>query len=89
MAAIEDRQRPDLLTDLRPGRVVEGMLAPPASARAHDILGSLVRERQELRRSAADRVVLEANRLAIVYWQQRLSHALAAEHPLVARPIEH
>jgi len=37
------------------------------------VLASLVRERQGLRRDNADRAALEANRLAIVYWQ----HALA------------
>jgi hypothetical protein len=51
------------------------------AAEVQHILGSLVRERQELRRNEADKDTLEANRLAIVYWHQRLSHALIAEQP--------
>jgi hypothetical protein len=40
------------------------------------VLDSLVRERQELRRRGVDRNLLEANRRAIVYWQQELSKRL-------------
>jgi hypothetical protein len=42
-------------------------------ARIHAVLEALIVERQELRRTGADRPVLEANRVAIVYWQQRLA----------------
>ena len=44
-----------------------------------EIIDRLARERQQLRVAHADGATLEANRLAIVYWQQRLSHALVAE----------
>jgi hypothetical protein len=37
------------------------------------VLDSLVRERQALRHSDTDPAALEANRIAIVYWQQELS----------------
>ncbi len=40
------------------------------------MLDSLVRERQELRHRGTDRAALEANRIAIVYWQQELSKRL-------------
>jgi hypothetical protein len=40
------------------------------------ILNSLVRERQGLRHADTDRAALEANRIAIVYWQQELSKRL-------------
>jgi hypothetical protein len=49
------------------------------SAVAETIIGRLVRERQELRRSGAERATLEANRLAIAYWQRRLASAQIAE----------
>lgn len=52
---------------------------PSSSATAEGIIRRLVQQRQELRRAQADRVVLEANRLAIVYWQQRFSTALLDE----------
>lgn len=41
------------------------------------ILDALVSERQRLRVERAARTVLEANRLAIVYWQSRLGKELA------------
>ncbi len=41
------------------------------------ILDALVSERQRLRVERAARAVLEANRLAIVYWQSRLGRELA------------
>jgi hypothetical protein len=44
--------------------------------RVRAILSSLVRERQTLRHARTDRAALEANRLAIVYWQQELSKRL-------------
>ena len=46
-------------------------------ARIRAVLDSLVRERRELRRSEVERAALEANRLAIVYWQQALSSRLS------------
>ena len=49
------------------------------SAVAETIIGRLVLERQELRRSGAEKATLEANRLAIVYWQRRLASAQIAE----------
>jgi hypothetical protein len=54
------------------------------SDRIRRVLDSLVQERQELRRRNTDPAALEANRLAIVYWQQELSKRLikpAAVHP--------
>jgi hypothetical protein len=51
------------------------------SARIREVLGALVHERQELRRQKARASILEANRLAIVYWQQRLARQLLDEHP--------
>jgi hypothetical protein len=44
------------------------------------ILDRLVRERQQLRRSPENAAALEANRLALVYWQHKLQRALLAEH---------
>jgi hypothetical protein len=40
------------------------------------VLDSLVSERQALRHRGTDPAALEANRLAIVYWQQELSKRL-------------
>ena len=40
------------------------------------VLNSLVRERQALRHAGTDQAALEANRIAIVYWQQELSRRL-------------
>ena len=40
------------------------------------ILDRLVQERQQLRRSPEDGAALEANRLALVYWQNELHRAL-------------
>jgi hypothetical protein len=47
-------------------------------ARIRAVLDALVLERQELRRTGADEPALEANRLAIVYWQRQLWRA---QHP--------
>ena len=44
--------------------------------RVRAVLASLVHERQALRHAGTDRPALEANRLAIVYWQQELSKRL-------------
>jgi hypothetical protein len=41
-------------------------------AKCREILNALVRERQTLRLQAADAIALEANRLAIEYWRQRV-----------------
>ena len=49
------------------------------SARIREVLGALVHEREELRRHHARPSILEANRLAIVYWQQRQARQLADE----------
>ena len=56
--------------------------SPDAAGRADNtdlaraVLASLVHERQALRHAGTDRAALEANRLAIVYWQQELSKRL-------------
>jgi len=44
------------------------------------ILDRLVQERQQLRRSSEDGAALEANRLALVYWQTELQRALLDDH---------
>jgi hypothetical protein len=54
-------------------------------ADAQRIIGSLVAERQTLRTTGAPAERMEANRLALVYWQDRLSRALVAAH---VRPQE-
>jgi hypothetical protein len=53
--------------------------AGPSTGRIHAILDNLIRERQRLRNAAYEESLLEANRLAIVYWQQELTRALAAQ----------
>ena len=47
-----------------------------AAERIRAILDTLVHERQALRHAGNDQAALEANRLAIVYWQQELSSRL-------------
>jgi len=42
------------------------------------ILDRLVQERQQLRHEPNSAAALEANRLALVYWQQQLQRALLA-----------
>ena len=55
--------------------------APGHSERIREILDNLVRHRQSLRRDGEhDRLLLQANRLGIVYWQGRLAQALLEEH---------
>lgn len=44
------------------------------------VLDSLVAERQHLRSSQTERALLEANRLAIVYWQNELVRELGKSH---------
>jgi hypothetical protein len=74
MAAATDTDRVlSIARDPRPGPAVF------PSELAQEIVGQLVRQRQELRRSGASKAMLEANRLAIVYWQQRLARAFVAE----------
>ena len=51
-----------------------------SSVRIREVLASLVAERQELRRTNVRPPLLEANRLAIVYWQQKLAARLAEEN---------
>jgi hypothetical protein len=51
--------------------------APVDLARA--ILDDLVHQRQLMQRNPADTGLLEANRLAIIYWQRQLPRLLAAE----------
>lgn len=53
--------------------------AVPAE-RARSILGDLVRQRQLMRGDSADDGLLEANRLAIVYWQWQLTRSLLEEY---------
>jgi hypothetical protein len=50
---------------------------PEPTLSAVAILDALVREQQVLRAQGADAIALEANRLAIEYWRQRVSD----EHP--------
>jgi hypothetical protein len=52
-------------------------VAPADQTRA--ILNDLVRQRRLMQRGPADAGLLEANRLAIVYWQRQLSRSRAAE----------
>lgn len=49
------------------------------AATVRRVIDHLVCERQSLRRQKAPAFVLEANRLAIVYWQQSLSRLLPGE----------
>ena len=53
---------------------------PSGVERARQVLEALIRERQTLRADPAAEAVLEANRLAIVYWQQHLARALISSH---------
>ena len=48
------------------------------------ILDRLVEERQQLRHEPDSAPALEANRLALVYWQQQLQRALLAGRPPAA-----
>jgi hypothetical protein len=56
--------------------------------RIRGILNSLVLERQALRHSGTDQSALEANRLAIVYWQQEFSQHLIESSASVAPRAE-
>jgi len=61
---------------------VEVIVATPAADQSNTadriraVLDSLARERQALRHRDTDPAALEANRFAIVYWQQQLSKRL-------------
>ena len=60
------------------------MTSDSSTARILEVINALVGERQELRRTGADKPLLEANRVAIVYWQQRLGERAAEEHGVSA-----
>ena len=49
---------------------------PTTLERIRAVIDALVHERQLLRHTGTDPAALEANRLAIVYWQQELSRRL-------------
>jgi len=51
----------------------------PQSDSVRTILDSLGRERQRLRSTGEDPRLLEANRLAIVYWERALAACAVAE----------
>ena len=59
--------------------LLAGPVTAESSGRIHAVVNSLIIERQELRRKGADRPLLEANRVALVYWQQRLAEHMGAE----------
>lgn len=50
-----------------------------SSTDARTILNDLIRQRQRMRDTEPNPSLLEANRLAIVYWQWQLTRALDAE----------
>lgn len=50
-----------------------------SAADARSILADLIRQRERMRDGGADKGLLEANRLGIVYWQWQLSRALGNE----------
>ena len=62
-----------------PVRPSNGQTPVPVEA-FQDVLGGLVREREELRTGGADRAALERNRQAIVRVQWDLSRALIARY---------
>jgi hypothetical protein len=55
---------------------IDGVVSPDA---ARSILNDLIRQRQRMRDHEPNASLLEANRLAIVYWQWQLTRALEAE----------
>jgi hypothetical protein len=59
------------------GPAVTGDGAVSADA-ARSILNDLIRQRQRMRETEPNSSLLEANRLAIVYWQWQLTRALDA-----------
>ena len=46
---------------------------PELVERSREILNDLIRERHKLQSGMADQATLDANRLAIVYWQEHLA----------------
>lgn len=50
-----------------------------SSADARAILNDLIRQRQRMRDTEPNPSLVEANRLAIVYWQWQLTRALDSE----------
>jgi polyhydroxyalkanoate synthesis regulator phasin len=55
--------------------VTEGVSTETARA----ILNDLIRQRKRMQGTDAERNLLEANRLAIVFWQQELRRAIKAQ----------
>jgi hypothetical protein len=53
---------------------------PVSTDAARAILNDLIRQRQRMQGTDCDRELLEANRLAIVFWQQELRRAIEAQH---------
>jgi hypothetical protein len=53
---------------------------PVSTDTARAILNDLIRQRQQMQGTECDRSLLEANRLAIVFWQQELRRAIEAKH---------
>jgi hypothetical protein len=60
------------------GAAVNGDGAVSADA-ARSILNDLIRQRRRMRETEPNPSLLEANRLAIVYWQWQLTRALDAQ----------
>jgi len=53
---------------------------PLSTEAARAILNDLIRQRQRMQGTDCDRSLFEANRLAIVFWQQELRRAIDAKH---------
>ena len=53
---------------------------PVSTDAARAILNDLIRQRQQMQGTDCDRNLLEANKLAIVFWQQELRRAIDAKH---------
>jgi hypothetical protein len=53
---------------------------PVSTDAARAILNDLIRQRQRMQGTDCDRGLLEANKLAIVFWQQELRRAIEAKH---------
>jgi hypothetical protein len=53
---------------------------PVSTDAARAILNDLIRQRQRMQGTDCERSLLEANRLAIVFWQQELRRAIDAKH---------
>ena len=53
---------------------------PVSTDAARAILNDLIRQRQWMQGTDCDRTLLEANKLAIVFWQQELRRAIDAKH---------